>query len=217
MITVSSHLKGDSDGFIPWGSVDEVSGELDLTKGAIELAVNDEPIIDKRSWDYIFPMWVYLADAVSALCNSGEGAFWFPDQPLQLRLLREDGNLNVVLSGKGVKREAMAGEIEFLEAVRARGLEFFEETCSIFPENRDSIRPILRRLGGGPLRVATRNAHWEERVSQQQAAAIRAAEQACGRRMNPCERDGLIVDIAGRSLIFQELFERATQVLRKGD
>lgn len=74
--------------FIRFESVQDVSTEIDLIEGAVEIAIGDCVLIDTRLWDYLYPLWAYLSDSVSTLRVTGAGSFRFPDQPIQVEFDR---------------------------------------------------------------------------------------------------------------------------------
>ncbi|MEU2731039.1 hypothetical protein ABZ650_25310 [Streptomyces griseoviridis] len=56
MIIVESYAMIHPHEFIRFESVRDVSTEIDLIEGAVEIAVGDCVLIDTRLWDYLYPL-----------------------------------------------------------------------------------------------------------------------------------------------------------------
>ncbi|WP_165986456.1 hypothetical protein [Streptomyces sp. YIM 98790] len=217
MIVVESYAMIRPREFIQFASMRDISTEIDLIEGAVEIAVGDCVLVDTRLWDYLYPLWAYLADSVSKLRATGAGSFRFPDQPIQVEFERRpEGGLQITVSGDGENRGVIAHESEFLQALRSRGSGFFSELSTHFPAERALIERSWKRLLRDPVGSLLADVPWEERVDKRQSSAFRQAERVVGRCMNTAQRERLISDVAGRRLSFGELFSRAERELRGG-
>ncbi|MFF5441074.1 hypothetical protein [Streptomyces achromogenes] len=214
MVIVESYVLIRPHEFIPFESMQETSTEIDLIEGAVELAIGDCVLVDTRLWDYLYPLWAYLADAVSTLRETGTGSFRFPDQPIQVEFERvSEAVLRITVSGGGATRRAVVNEYELLQALRSRGSDFFSKLSARFPAERATIERSWKKLLRDPVDSSLADIPWEARVGERQAAAFRQAERVAGRRMNAARRERLISDVAGRRLSFGELVSRAEREL----
>lgn len=214
MIVVESYAMIRPHEFTRFESVQDTSTEVDLIEGAVEIAIGDCVLVDTRLWDYLYPLWAYLAGSVSTLRATGASSFRFPDQPIQVEFDRAPkGALQITVSGDGETRRAIANESEFLQALRSRGSDFFSKLSTQFPAERDLIERSWKKLLHDPVDSSLADIPWEERVDERQSSAFRQAERVAGRRMNTAQRERLISDVAGRRLSFGELVSRAEREL----
>ncbi|NMO33546.1 hypothetical protein HG826_08080 [Streptomyces sp. GMY01] len=214
MIVVESYAMIRPREFIQFEPMQDIATEIDLIEGAVEIAIGDCVLVDTRLWDYLYPLWAYLADSVSTLRATGAGSFRFPDQPIQVEFERAPkGGLQVTVSGDGETRRAIANESEFLQALRSRGSDFFSKLSNGFPVERALIERNWKKLLRDPVDSLLADAPWEERVGEVQSSAFRQAERVVGRCMNAVQREQLISDVAGRRLSFGELVSRAEREL----
>ncbi|MGV9938949.1 hypothetical protein [Streptomyces sp. NPDC003401] len=214
MIVIESYAMIGPREFIQFGSMQDTSTDIDLIEGAIEIVIGDCVLLDTRTWDYLYPLWAYLADSVSTLRATGVGSFGFPDQPIRVEFEKAPKRgLRVAVSGDGETRTAVANECEFLQALRSRGSDFFGNLSTHFPAERSLIEISWKKLLRDPVDSLLIDIPWEERVGEMQSSAFRQAERVAGRRMSATQRERLISDVAGRRLSFGELVSRAEFVL----
>lgn len=215
MIIVESYVAISPQEFIPFESMQDNSTGIDSIEGAVEIVVGDCVLLDARIWDYLYPLWAYLADSISTLRATGAGSFAFPDQPIRVKFERvSKGGLQITVSGDGESRQAIAKEPEFLQALRSRGSDFFSKLSTCFPAERVLIEHSRKKLLHDPADSTLAGIPWQERVDERQASAFRHAERVAGRRMNTPQRERLISDVAGRRLSFGELVSHAERELR---
>ena len=215
MIIVESYVAISPHEFIPFESMQGNSTGIVSVEGAVEIVVGDCVLLDARLWDYLYPLWAYLAESISTLRATGTGSFAFPDQPIRVEFERvSNGGLQITVSGDGESRRAIAKEPEFLQAMRSRGSDFFSKLATCFPAERALIEHGMKKLLHDPADSMLAGIPWEERVDEMQASAFRHAERVAGRRMNTAQRERLISDVAGRRLSFGELASRAERELR---
>ena len=191
----------------------EAAGEVpDIWRmeGAIELTVGDVAVLGVRHWDVIVPLWANLATALSELRGVGAGSLQFPDQNVEVALTRTSDGVRVSVRGDGSGTEVVAGEPEFVQAVRARGAEFFDWAAGRFPQDRTPIAAGRRRLFQDPPDAVLTDGSWEARLDRRQVDVFRQAERAAGRRMTPPERERLILAVAGRPWDYADHLARVT-------
>ncbi|MGY3199693.1 hypothetical protein [Streptomyces sp. TE5632] len=204
MIVVESFIKTASGEFVPFGMADDVASDLDLVEGAIAITIGDAPLLGTRNWDYVFPLWAYMAAALGELRATGEGALRFPDQPVGLDLCRVAGGVRLRVWGDGPDREAIVSELQFVQAVRARGKEFFGIAIARFPEERSLVERSLSCLLGDPPGMVLSDVRWEERLDRRQVAAFRHVERVSRYQFSPAERERIISRVAGTRATFEE-------------
>jgi hypothetical protein len=214
MIIVESYAMIRPREFLQFELMQNASTEIDLIEGAVEIAIGDCVLVDTQLWDYLYPLWAYLANSVSMLRATGAGPFRFPDQPVQVEFERvPKGGVQITVSGDGEVRGAIADESEFLQALRSRGSDFFSKLSTHFPAERALIENDWKKLLRDPVGSLLADIPWEKRVGERQSSAFRQAERVVGRRMNTAQRERLISDVAGRRLSYGELVSRAEREL----
>lgn len=215
MIRIANYLRVGPDDFVPFEMVDEVSAELDLVEGALEMVIDGRVVVDTRHWDYIFPLWAYLAEALCEFRATGVGSLRFPDQPIDIGLRRVPEGVTVSVRGDGVDRAAVVSEPEFVQAVRARGANFFNAVLLLFPDAAAAVGLSLGRLLRDPEGLRLADVPWGKRLDSQQVAAFRHVERVMRRDMNPPERELLILKVAGRCSSFEEYAATITEQWQK--
>lgn len=76
-------------------------------EGALEIIWNNELIIGLKQWDLIDQLWIYLIDAIGEILNGKkEISFWFPDQPIEVKLFDfSNGNVMLTIDNKKIFEE----------------------------------------------------------------------------------------------------------------
>ena len=210
MVVVETYVRTAPGVFVPFGTEAPRPGTLDALEGALEISLDGEELIGTRNWDDVHTLWAYAADALATFRGTGAGLLPFPDQPVAVELARVAGDVRLTVRGDGPDRSLTVGEPEFVQAVRARGREYFAAVGRWFPDHRaeaaDATALLLRDPDGSRLA----DVPWRRRLDGRQAAAIDQAERSAGRKMAPAERERLIEVIAGRRATFEQCVERIT-------
>ena len=155
MIKVKNYIK-DGDRFIP---VEEFNGTLpdpEYIDSAMELIINGIPIITCQEWDYMVPLWAYIANGFEELAEKSEWKTYFPDQSIEL-IFRVDKQRNEIevkafipksdmLNLPEERRSAVINSGEFLTAMSEAGQSFFLRMAEILPDEREDYEYEARRL-----------------------------------------------------------------------
>lgn len=148
MIEVVSYLRDPDGQFSQVEAATSRPNDPRYIEGAIDLTVNGVQILDTFVWDYVDQLWAYISDMIIALRERGEASTYFPDQPIRLSFRKQ--GLNQVLVtlelDSNTRRTASINESEFINALRAGGLAFFQRMSELVPENRAGYQPSLARL-----------------------------------------------------------------------
>lgn len=150
MIKIKNYIK-DGDAFIP---IDEFNGKVpdpEYIDSAMELIINGVPVITRAEWDYMIPLWAYIANGFEELAEKPEKSEWrtyFPDQPIELtfRLDRKNNKIEVESTPSRGKIKAKANLDEFLTVASEAGQKFFLRMAEIIPEERAEYENDARRM-----------------------------------------------------------------------
>lgn len=150
MIKIKNYIK-DGDKFIP---IEEFNGTVpdpEYVDSAMELIINGIPIITRAEWDYMIPLWAYIANGFEELAEKPEQSEWttsFPDQPIDLtfRLDRKNNKIEVESTPSRGKIKAKTNLNEFLAATSEAGERFFLKMAEIMPEERAEYEDDARRM-----------------------------------------------------------------------
>ncbi|MFJ9818286.1 hypothetical protein ACIRU3_24060 [Streptomyces sp. NPDC101151] len=205
MIIIETCKRLEGGQFIPFGDVAEVQEDIDLVEGVLEVEIDGISLIKKSEWDYVFPLWCYLSDAVKGLRGTGFAAFQFPDQPIEVSLRRIGQDVELCVQVGKSESKAIVAELEFLAAVRARGDEFFRQSLRLSPGSRSVIDVSRRHLLQDPPGSPPEWKNWREQLDPRQVNAFSMAERSIGRKLTPPEIQGLIYKIAGRRMAFHDI------------
>ncbi len=147
MIKVKNYIK-DGDKFIP---IEEFNGTVpdpEYIDSAMELIINGIPIITCQEWDYIVPLWAYIANGFEELAEKSEWTTGFPDQPINLtfRLDRKNNQIEIESTPSRGRIRAKAKLDEFLTVMSEAGQKFFLRMAEILPEERQGYEYEARRM-----------------------------------------------------------------------
>lgn len=158
MIEIKNYIK-DGDDFIP---IEEFNGTVpdpEYIDSAMELSIDGIPIITRAEWDYMIPLWSYIANGFEELTEKPEKSEWatyFPDQPIKLtfRVDKKSSQIEVELyspkcdltDSKEETRRAKTDLNEFLTAMSETGKKFFLRIAEIMPEERTEYEDDARRM-----------------------------------------------------------------------
>lgn len=87
-----------------------VLGTGDYLNGALCLSIHGEPIITELEWDVLDQLWAYVVDGLKKLDQESTWSTFFPDQPIQLSIVKSAGSCEVGLQFGQVERK---GSCEF--------------------------------------------------------------------------------------------------------
>lgn len=150
MIKIKNYIK-DGDDFIPIEDFDGKVPDPEYVDSAMELIINGIPIITRAEWDYMIPLWAYIANGFEELAEKAEQSEWttsFPDQPIDLtfRLDRKNNKIEVESTPSRGKIRAKANLDEFVTAASEAGQEFFLRMAQIIPDERTEYEDDAQRM-----------------------------------------------------------------------
>lgn len=139
MITTSTYIKKNGVLSVPLDEISKNSSRWfsplengnclkDVTdflylEGAIILKINQNFALDFRHWDLVDQLWAYLLNSTEELlAGCKETSFFFPDQPLEVKIkVIDNGQLYIRI---GV-HEYIADQKEFIDTIIRDGISFF--------------------------------------------------------------------------------------------
>ncbi|MFJ5234793.1 hypothetical protein ACIQBJ_33520 [Kitasatospora sp. NPDC088391] len=146
MIEIETFLRNKDGSFAQVGDHRARLFDPDYVEGAIRICIDGVEIVGLDEWDYVDQLWAYIADMVPLLKASGSASISFPDQPIDLSFRRQ-GSLVIVSSefGGSTKKVGIT-EGDFLSALKAAGVEFFDRMAEMIPENSPSYSVARKEL-----------------------------------------------------------------------
>jgi hypothetical protein len=151
VIKIRSYLRQPDSLFAPIEDVTETPSDPRHVEGAIQLSIDEVPILDNELWDDVDQLWAYIGNMVEELVRSGHASTLFPDQPIELTF-RRTGNGRVLVSthvDDDDVRAASVDERELLSALRESGSAFFQKMTTLLPMNAAGYDDAVRRLNAG--------------------------------------------------------------------
>lgn len=88
----------------------------------IEIIYYGEKILGEKEWDLVDQLWSYFIDAFIQLERRGYAEFYFPDQPLEVKMTEKNGK-NLILE-IGNKKKCLPKEI-FIQKMLEEAKHFF--------------------------------------------------------------------------------------------
>lgn len=145
MIKVETLMK-QGDKFVP---IDEFSNTIpdeDYIEGAIELRIDNEPLLTREQWDYIDQLWAYLVDGLCEIEHGNSYEMRFPDQPIKLSLTptQQSGHIKVRVESGEQEVEATTSLDAFMAEMLKAAMAFFGRIQELLP--KESYLQILINL-----------------------------------------------------------------------
>jgi len=137
MVTVKSFLKAGED-LVP---VEEFSGPIAdeyYIEGAIELSVDNRPILTRAMVDYVDQLWAYLTTGLDDVVAGREFSTYYPDMPLQIVLQPLGNRVKIMTRSRSGKYDADASAAldDLVQALTSGGKLFFESLRPFAPSHR---------------------------------------------------------------------------------
>jgi hypothetical protein len=135
--------------FVPLDQVNDRVKDPDYVEGALVVTMSGVNLLTLETWDYVDQLWEYLIDAVASLRGTPEASFFFPDQPIEVKL-------RLVWGGRGIELEILRRSnsvrssteaVTLIESMCAAGEEFFRKMIQISPTTRKTSERLLATLG----------------------------------------------------------------------
>jgi len=95
-------------------------------------------ILSFKEWDLVDQLWAYFIDALHAIiiCGEAKKEFYFPDQPLQVKIEKYKRDLKITISDdKPLQLPQQTFCMIFLEA----GKQFLKRLVKVDPSNNEYI------------------------------------------------------------------------------
>lgn len=127
MFEIETYIKkGKLSHFVPYSEVDFSKFKLDIQylEGAIQIKYKDQYILGFDEWDLVVELWIYFIQSFYELEESGYVAFYFPDQPLQVKM-KKIGQENMILE-VGEKKYYLPRR-DFIKEMKNSASEFFSQ------------------------------------------------------------------------------------------
>lgn len=146
---IDTLLRAADGSFERFAGVERYDGDPRRVEGAVTIHVDGKPLLTRAEWDELDWLWPFLVQAVDEAQATGEGERCFPDQPIRFRVERLPTGRFLASVGLGEERRGASADAgEFVRAIAAAGLAFFE--------HRDRII----RGGGGDQQEADLCRRW---------------------------------------------------------
>lgn len=145
MIKIQSLLKVGDD-LVP---VEQFSGPVldeDYFEGALELSIENKPLLTREQVDYPDQLWAYLIEGLEQLVAGREFSTYYPDMPVKI-VLRPQGEhvtIGVDTRNRIVEASVLIGDL--FGAMASAGTTFFEGLRQFAPGNRSMYDGYIARL-----------------------------------------------------------------------
>lgn len=134
--------------FVPIDHVFDRVTDPDYVEGSLAVTVGGVKLLTLETWDYVDQLWEYLIDAVASLRSGIEASFFFPDQPIEVRLRRVQGGrvieMEVLRRSHSIRSSAEAET--FVSSMCVAGETFFRKLIQISPTGRESSERLITTL-----------------------------------------------------------------------
>ena len=90
--------------------------------GMIEIIYYGEKILGENEWDLVDQLWAYFIDAFIQLKRQGYAEFYFPDQPLKVKMTDKNGKYLILEVGD--KKKCLPQGI-FIQEMAEEAKHFF--------------------------------------------------------------------------------------------
>lgn len=145
MIEIQSLLKVGDD-LVP---VEQFAGPVideDYIEGAIELSVDNRPMLTREQVDYPDQLWAYLIKGLELIMEGREFSTYYPDMPVKI-VLRPQGECVTISVDTRTKVAQISVRIdELCRAMASAGRTFFEQLRAFAPGNRSMYDGYIARL-----------------------------------------------------------------------
>jgi hypothetical protein len=106
--------------------------DRDYIEGVIFAEYNGIVIMDFTYWDIIDQLWAYIISSIQDYIQNGESEFYFPDQPIRVKMKKINSNLLLfsIESKKSIKLTLSSEEL--FQTLLESGKEFFTNLQDCF-------------------------------------------------------------------------------------
>ena len=134
------------DKYIPISKVKQRVPNQDYIEGAIEIIINENPILTIQHGDYIDQLWSYIWDGLIALLENEAASFFFPDQPVKMSFeLINFKRVKVSVEDRKVNSEVV-GKSEFMTDMLDKCNEFFQYLPKFAPKLANYSQQMLQEI-----------------------------------------------------------------------
>lgn len=145
MVTIRSWVKAN-DALVP---VEQFTGPIadeNYIEGAIELSVEQKPILTCEMTDYVDQLWAYLIRGLGEVVAGREFSTFYPDMPLEVAFRPQDGRVTILVDPQGQRAEATVAIDDLRVAMATAGTLFFERLRLFAPSNEAMYDRYLSEL-----------------------------------------------------------------------
>ncbi|WP_143662725.1 hypothetical protein [Streptomyces sp. CB03238] len=137
----STFIVSDSGEFIPVETCGIRFCRDRRIQGAIDLQVNDTPILGRSETDTIDALWSLILTYLEHFMAGEDRVLSFPERSFTLDLKRvSGGNVVVRYANQEEKRAALISEKEILKALTSGAIKFFDAALKSSPNDEWSYR-----------------------------------------------------------------------------
>jgi hypothetical protein len=145
MITIHSLLKV-ADELVP---VEDFTGPIldeDYIEGAIELFVDQKPILSREQVDLVDQLWAYLVEGLEQLAVGREFSTYFPDMPVEIVLQPLGHRVTIKVNNRVSTAEATVTLAELRAAMVPAATLFFQRMRPHVAQSQATYDRYLARL-----------------------------------------------------------------------
>ncbi|QUX29437.1 hypothetical protein KGD83_02260 [Nocardiopsis akebiae] len=147
-VYINSFLRKEDGTLVSIQSWEGPIRDPEYLEGALELTVNEVPLITPSMWDYIDELWAYILNSLEELTSEKSTHTYFPDQPIKLEMKRlAPGWIQVSISSRSGKfdNSTQVQENQFYQILIDKGEEFFLRMRELTPGGRDQYETEIEK------------------------------------------------------------------------
>lgn len=148
-ITIQSYLRREDGQFVPLREWVDPINDHDNLEGALDLIVNDIPLITPTMWDYIDELWAYIINTLQDFSSKKSANTYFPDQPIKLELKRTSpGTTLISISSRSGKfdKSTLTQERNLVRQLLDAGEEFFTKMSKLDPTGQGQYGHEIEKI-----------------------------------------------------------------------
>ncbi|MDP6707401.1 MAG: hypothetical protein QF893_13740 [Alphaproteobacteria bacterium] len=123
----------------------------DYIEGSIEVKIGRTAVLSKDVWDDVNYLWPYIGNAIEDVCQGKDAEFYYPDQPIRVKLRLLSGQRLSISCSVGSSRrraEATCDRVRLLTELLRGGIAFFDALSKIPGSDKGFCEIERRRFEG---------------------------------------------------------------------